>query len=153
MSAFVRFVFILLITCGPALADPEPEATSFVQIESLADLDRYLKSENGGPTIVRVRADWNISSAELDKHFASETLQHLLADVVLLEIDVTDNTDDHREFLSKYGIFGVPHFLFFDKSGTHIVGKDLAGYHTAPGLEKHIRDALSIGKSPSPGER
>ena len=138
----LRLACILLIAWGPALADPEPAAVSFVPIASLADLDRQLESAGGKPALVRVRADWNIGSAELDKHFATETLEDLLAGVLLLEMDVTDNTDDDREFQSRYGIFGPPHFLFFDKSGTHIVDKDLVGYQTATGLEKHIREAF-----------
>ena len=153
LSVFVRIIFFLLMACGSALAESESEPVSFVQIESLADLGRSLKSAAGKPALVRVKADWSVSSIELAKHFALKTLQDLLVDVILLELDVTEYTDDHREFLSQYDIFGPPHLLFFDESGIHIVGKDVAGYQTPEGLENGIRDALSISPCKSLDEQ
>lgn len=133
---------MLLFICAPAFGEPAPKAVTFFPIESLAELDRTVKNTDCKPTLLRVRAAWDITDAAMDKNFTSASVQKLLAGVVLLEVDVTDNTAEHRELLAKYEVFGPPWILFFDQDGEHIVGKDIAGYQTPKRFEKHLRDAL-----------
>ena len=93
----------------------------------------------GKPALLKVSSDWSISGGEMDKHFEAQGVQALLAGVVLLEIDVTEHTEDDQEFLSKYGVFGAPWILFFDENGERIVDRDIAGYLDANALAEHIR--------------
>ena len=142
LSLVLRVACILAFTHTVASAEQDSEDAVFAQIESIAELGQVLQSSKGAPILLRVSADWDFSNSEMDKHFASESIKELLVDVLLLEIDITENTDQHREFLSTYEVYGAPHILFFDGNGEHIANKDIAGYQTEKGLAEHIRDVL-----------
>lgn len=142
LSLALRVACILVIAHVAVAAAQASEGAVFVQIDSIAELDHVLQSSEGTPILLRVSADWDFSNSEMDKHFASTSMKELLVDVVLLEIDITNNTDQHREFLSTYQVFGAPHIIFFDRNGEHIADKDIAGYQTEKGLAEQIRDVL-----------
>ena len=145
MTRRVSAVFcVFLLACATAVAASEPEAVSFVQITTVAELDRELQNLEGRPALLKVSSDWSISGGEMDKHFATATLRNLLQDVVLLAIDVTDHTEDDQEFLAHYDVVGTPWILLFDKNGEHLADKDIAGYENATGLAERIKDAFYL---------
>ena len=47
-------------------------------------------------------------------------MQARLKDVVLLQADVTANSDDDKALLKKFGLFGPPGIIFFDPSGKEV---------------------------------
>jgi len=63
-------------------------------------------------------ADWCVSCKELERFtFSDIKVQARLKDIILLQADVTANSDDDKALLKKFGLFGPPGIIFFDKTG------------------------------------
>ena len=65
--------------------------------------------------------------------FSDAKVKAALADTVLLQADVTANNDDDQALLKRFGLFGPPGVIFFDKSGvekkTRVIGyKNVADF-------------------------
>jgi thiol:disulfide interchange protein DsbD len=51
-----------------------------------------------------------------------------LADTVLLQVDVTANDAADRAMLKRFGLFGPPGIILFDRAGKEIVDGRVIGY-------------------------
>jgi thiol:disulfide interchange protein DsbD len=47
---------------------------------------------------------------------------------VLLEADVTANSDDDKALLKRFNLFGPPGIIFFDGNGKEVDGVRVVGY-------------------------
>ena len=109
-------------------AAAESSAARFEKINSMAELEQRLQRSNGKFVMLDFFADWCVSCKELERFaFSDARVQARLKDVVLLQSDVTGNSDDDKALLKKFGLFGPPGIIFFDRSGKEmgrIVGYD-----------------------------
>ena len=115
---------------GQAVAE-QAHALPFKQIHSLSDLQRELDaaSRAGKPVMVDFYADWCISCKEMEKYtFGDARVQQALKDFVLLQADVTDNNEDHKALLKRFGLFGPPGILFFDAKGQERKDLSVVGF-------------------------
>ena len=55
----------------------------------------------------------------------------MLKPVLLLQADVTANSEADKALLARYGLFGPPGILFFDKNGKELVDFRVTGYQDA----------------------
>ncbi len=91
----------------------------FTRIKSLADLDTAIKNAKGKTVMLDFYADWCTSCKEMEKlTFSDDKVKAALKDTVLLQADVTENNDNDKALLNRFGLFGPPGIIFFDKSGT-----------------------------------
>jgi thiol:disulfide interchange protein DsbD len=51
--------------------------------------------------------------------------------VVLLQADVTANTDDDKALLKRFGLFGPPGTLFFGTASAEVSQARVVGFQTA----------------------
>jgi thiol:disulfide interchange protein DsbD len=56
-----------------------------------------------------------------------------------ITIDVTDNTDNDKAILKKYGLFGTPNIIFFDKNNHYMADKSITGFIGAKPFAKHLK--------------
>jgi thiol:disulfide interchange protein DsbD len=56
-----------------------------------------------------------------------------------IKIDLTDNTDHDKAILKKYGLFGTPNIIFFDKENNHMVNKSITGFIGAEPFAEHLK--------------
>ncbi len=56
-----------------------------------------------------------------------------------ITIDLTDNTDDDKAILKKYGLFGTPNIIFFDKNNKYMADKSITGFIGAEPFIKHLK--------------
>ncbi|MBM3353512.1 MAG: thiol:disulfide interchange protein, partial [Betaproteobacteria bacterium] len=63
--------------------------------------------------------------------------------MLLLKADVTANSDQHKELLRRFRLFGPPGIIFFDASGQEIRGLRVVGYQDAERFLKTL--ALLFG--------
>ncbi len=115
---------------------------SFKQIHSLADLQRELDAaaRAGKPVMVDFYADWCISCKEMEKYtFGNARVQQALESFVLLQADVTENNDDDKALLKRFGLFGPPGILFFDAKGQERKDLSVVGFKKPDEFLKVIR--------------
>jgi thiol:disulfide interchange protein DsbD len=118
---------------------------AFKRIKSVADLDRELDlaAKNGQTTMLDFYADWCIECIRMESNtFTQANVQQALDKVVLLQADVTANDDIDKELLRRFGIYGPPAILFFDRNGEERMAYRMFGYANAEKFAAHVNKAI-----------
>ncbi|QCP53674.1 protein-disulfide reductase DsbD [Trinickia violacea] len=112
----------------------------FEAVRSNAELDEALKAAVGQPVIIDFYADWCISCKELERFtFADSRVVAEFAHWKLLRIDVTKNTEEDTAMLRRFGLFGPPALIFYDKTGRQQPDAQLAGFVGADAFVTHLK--------------
>lgn len=114
---------------GAGSAQAQTAALPFARIASVAELDAALQAAAGRPVMLDFYADWCVSCKEMEHlTFSDEGVRARLAGAVLLQADVTANTPEHRALLKRFGLFGPPGIVFFDRQGREVEGTRVIGF-------------------------
>ena len=109
---------------------PAPEVR-FERVRSLPELETRLKQVSR-PVMLDFYADWCVSCKEMERFtFADAKVRAQLAEMTLLQVDVTANSPVDRELLKRFRLFGPPGIIFFDASGREIPGLRVIGFQPA----------------------
>ena len=93
----------------------------FQPVRNNADLDQALSDGRGQYVMFDFYADWCIACKEMELFtFSNPAVQAKLKDVKLLRADVTANNADDAALLKRFGLYGPPGILFFDRQGNEI---------------------------------
>jgi thiol:disulfide interchange protein DsbD len=118
-----------------ALGNGQAEAAAtlqFVRVKNVAELDGRIAQANGKTVMLDFYADWCISCKEMERYtFTDAKVQAKLKNAVLLQIDVTANSDEDKALLKRFELFGPPAILFFDAQGREQGGRRMMGYQDA----------------------
>jgi len=118
--------------------------TKFVRIDSIAELDAKLAAA-GKPVMLDFYADWCVSCREMEAFtFSDAAVKKELDGMLLLQADVTANTNEHKALLKRFSLFGPPGIIFFDAQGREIKGLRVIGYQNA---ERFLK-TLSLATKP-----
>jgi len=110
----------------------QAERLPFQRIKSTADLDAALARLDGKTAMLDFYADWCVSCKEMEKLTFSDPRVHAaLTNTVLLQVDVTANDLDDKAMLKRFGLFGPPGIILFDKDGKELPGSRVIGYQAA----------------------
>jgi len=104
---------------------------SFVVIYSLAELDAQLIKAKQDHKLVLLDfyADWCISCKEMEVNtFANPEVSETLKQFVLLQADVTANSQENQALLKRYGLFGPPGILIFNLDSQEQADQRVIGY-------------------------
>ncbi|WP_075794245.1 protein-disulfide reductase DsbD [Massilia putida] len=113
---------------GGAPAQP----LAFTRIKTVAQLDAALAATGGRTALLDFYADWCVSCKEMEKlTFVDPAVKARLANTVLLQVDVTANDADDRAMLKRFGLFGPPGIILFDRQGTEVADSRVIGYQDA----------------------
>ena len=105
---------------------------SFKRVKTVAELDAVLAANQGKTAMLDFYADWCVSCKEMEKlTFVEPKVQAKLADTVLLQVDVTANDAHDKAMLKRFGLFGPPGIIFFDRNGAEIPDSRVIGYQNA----------------------
>ncbi|MBZ0104714.1 MAG: protein-disulfide reductase DsbD [Sulfuricella denitrificans] len=103
---------------GGTAAAAESRHVVFEKIGNAAALEQRLQQANGKPVMLDFYADWCVSCKELERFtFNDPRVQARLGEMLLLQADVTANSEDEKALLKKFGLFGPPGIIFFDPAG------------------------------------
>jgi thiol:disulfide interchange protein DsbD len=102
---------------------------AFTRIKTVEQLDAALAATGGRTAMLDFYADWCVSCKEMEKlTFIDPAVKARLAQTVLLQVDVTANDPFDRALLKRFGLFGPPGIILFDKSGREIADSRVVGY-------------------------
>ena len=122
----------------------ESAGIEFVRVNNLGDLDEQLKVAriNQKPAMLDYYADWCVDCIRMEKAtFNDSQVVEVLSEFVLLQVDVTDATNESTNAVKKkYGVYGPPAMLFFDRSGYELSGLRRYGFMSAPEFLAHIAE-------------
>jgi thiol:disulfide interchange protein DsbD len=119
---------------------------TFERIKSVADLDARVAAASaaGKAVMVDFYADWCVACKEMEKYtFTDTAVQAALANVVLLQADVTANDAQDKALLARFEIFGPPTIAFFGADGIERKNFRLVGFAPAEQFQQHVLSAFS----------
>ncbi len=122
----------------------EVHVSPFYQTESVAEV-KSLIADARTPIMVDLYADWCISCKIMDKEiFATDEAQQRLSHVQWIQLDVTDNTDEHQAFMKAQAVFGPPTVLFFEPGADNASGRIIGEREK----DDFLREAFNISPAP-----
>ncbi|MDO8653216.1 MAG: protein-disulfide reductase DsbD [Undibacterium sp.] len=124
------------------LLGTQVRSVDFIRVNSVAELDAALAQSKGKTAMLDFYADWCVSCKEMEKlTFSDAQVKAKLDNLLLLQVDVTANNADDKALLKRFGLFGPPGIIFFDKQGIEIQDGRVIGYQNA---DKFLLSLLQI---------
>jgi thiol:disulfide interchange protein DsbD len=112
----------------------------FVKTTSIAEINTLI-TESQQPVMVDLYADWCISCKVMDEEiFAQEDAQLALRHLLWVQLDLTDNTEEHKAFMNTHGVFGPPTVLFFEAGSDNSQGRIIGERRKS----EFVQEALGI---------
>lgn len=101
----------------------------FKQVKSEAELQQALSENNKSLVMLDLYADWCVACKEFEKEtFSDPSVQKAFGDMLLLQVDMTKNSEENRALMTKYKVLGLPTILFFSRDGKEIEGSRVNGF-------------------------
>jgi thiol:disulfide interchange protein DsbD len=137
-----QFFGVLLLAVAAWIVSPlflsAKGDTQFVRVDSIAELEAKLVAP-GKPVMLDFYADWCVSCKEMEHFtFSEPAVKKQLDGMLLLQVDVTANTAEHKALLKRFSLFGPPGIIFFDPLGREIKGLRVIGYQNAERFQKTL---------------
>jgi len=120
----------------------EPQHLVFKQIKGITGLEDALAlaKQNNQAVMLDFYADWCISCKEMEhKTFTDKNVIESLKDTLLIQADVTPNDELDDALLKKFGLFGPPAIMFFDKASKENAPYRIVGYKGPKDFNDHIQ--------------
>ena len=101
----------------------------FKKVKSEAELQQALSENNKPLVMLDLYADWCVACKEFEKEtFSDPSVQKAFGDMLLLQVDMTKNSEENRALMTKYKVLGLPTILFFSRDGKEIEGSRVNGF-------------------------
>ena len=101
----------------------------FKQVKSEAELQQALAENNKPLVMLDLYADWCVACKEFEKEtFSDPSVQKAFGNMLLLQVDMTKNSEENRALMTKYKVLGLPTILFFSRDGKEIEGSRVNGF-------------------------
>ncbi|OCS44843.1 protein-disulfide reductase DsbD [Ralstonia pickettii] len=135
-----------------ASTQAEAHGLTFKRVKSTDELDAEVHnaSASGRAVMLDFYADWCVSCKEMERlTFTDARVRKALADVVLLQADVTANNADDQVLLKRFGLFGPPGTIFFDAQGRELKAR-VVGFERADTFLESLRRAIGTTQAAKP---
>jgi len=134
---FEKFTQVGVAGPGTVTASAEDKASH--RGYSVARLMEEVKASDK-PVVVDFGKDSCTACAELEHiTFPHPKVQEQLKNFTFIKIDLTDNSDDDKELLKHFELFGTPNIIFFGKDNKYIAEKSLTGFVKPEVFAEHLK--------------
>ena len=117
----------------------------FQQISTYDELQAVLKQHPNKMAMLDLYADWCVACKEFEhKTFADPQVQTALSDVLLLRVDMTNNSESNRTLMKALAVTGLPTIIFFNQQGEEIQAQRITGFLPAEAFMATLNTAKSI---------
>ena len=114
----------------------------FERVRSVTELDARIKA-SGTPVLLDFYADWCVSCKEMARFtFADARVQQKLSGWLLVQADVTANSDEDKALLTRFNLFGPPGIIFFNDKGEELKSVRVVGLQKADKFLKILETVL-----------
>ena len=111
----------------------------FKVVTSLDELDKLLEKNKGKKILLDFSAQWCTACKEFEEiTFADKDVRKKMKEFTLIRADVTKNGADEKALSKKYGVFGPPAIVFFNKDLKDLKSKMIVGYTPPEKFLKHL---------------
>ena len=113
---------------------------SFRRVTSIEELDAAVRGA-GRPVMLDFYADWCVSCKEMERFtFTDPAVRAQLGKALLLQADVTRNSEADRALLKRFQLFGPPGIVFFDAGGRELDTR-VIGFQNAERFQQSLQSA------------
>jgi len=128
-SSMIKPLGFLADKGGVVATASAEKALTFEKVTSIEELNAILEKNRGKKILLDFAADWCTSCKEFAKvTFADKAVKAKMNEFVLIRADVTLNGDKEKALSKKYGVFGPPAIIFFDKNLQVQKAKTVVGF-------------------------
>ncbi len=109
-------------------------ASHFAKVANLAQLDAEIAEarRKGQAVMLDFYADWCVACKEFEAFtFSDPSVKSRLGHFRLLQADVTANNSDDKALMKRFGLFGPPGVLLFDRAGGNEPVHKVIGFQNA----------------------
>jgi thiol:disulfide interchange protein DsbD len=131
---------------GASPAQAAGQGLVFERVASLSALEARIAQANANhqPVMLDFYADWCISCKEMEAYtFTDPKVKQALTGFVLLQADVTQDSDDDKALLEKFKLIGPPAILFFGANNQEKAAHRVIGYQDAETFIKTLQGVKS----------
>ncbi|MFC3533060.1 protein-disulfide reductase DsbD [Vogesella facilis] len=114
----------------------------FTRVASNAELDAALARARaaGQPVLLDFYADWCVSCIEMEETtFRDPAVRRRMDKMLLLQADVTANNAEQQAMLKRFGLYGPPGIMLYDRSGRQT--QQVIGYQDADSFGRSLDTA------------
>lgn len=118
------------------------EHLTFTRITSVDELNQALASSQK-PVMLDFYADWCVACKEMENFtFPDPKVKQLMSNLLLLQVDVTKNTEQDRALLKRFSLFGPPGIIFFNRQGQENSAVRVVGFQSAERFAESLKKAI-----------
>ena len=113
----------------------------FVRVVTLDDIHQQvaLARSEGKTVMLDLYADWCVACKEFEAFtFSDARVKSEMAKMLLLQVDMTENSDEDLAIMEQFQILGLPTILFFDDSGIEQEQQRVTGFMGADEFLDHL---------------
>lgn len=119
------------------------KAFNYVYINNKTELEHALKNKKTAFAMVDFYADWCVSCKEMEEGpFLDKEVKAFLDSMTIIKIDMTDNTQAHKDLLKEFNVFGPPAYLFFKEASTELSAKRVVGFMPTQKFKAHLEGVM-----------
>ncbi len=147
---YAMALFIGVLSGATSILKPfEKFTTSSITIEksdkkdykgyTIERLEKEIEASHK-PVIVDFTKKSCAACKELDLiTFSDAKVKDIMRNFTFIKVDLSDNTQDDKDILNKYKLFGTPNIIFFDTQNRYLSSKTITGFIAPEPFIRHLQ--------------